>query len=195
MPFSLCVQGSQAWTRKNGCTKHRGWICLTWIMWESLLPLRKSIVWVSRSRATFVRVIAAKTNLPRKMTSLDLVWFRQGYTMSGGFTAKQIQVSVHMEETRWRQRQWWMEECLCIWRKLVDVDGDGEADPSAPIFDSLQETNKRRVQGFRKRIAIVSDGTYSFIHLTYMLNLSLTLVIFVQFLQEVRARSRRRRMA
>jgi hypothetical protein len=54
--------------------------------------------------------------------------------------------------------------------------------------------NKQRVQGFRKRIAIVSDGTYSFIHLMYVLNLSLTLVIFVQRLQEIRARSRVHRL-
>jgi hypothetical protein len=53
---------------------------------------------------------------------------------------------------------------------------------------------QRRVQGFWKRIVIVSYGTYSFIHLTYVLNLSLTLVVFVQCLQEVRARSRVHRL-
>ena len=45
-----------------------------------------------------------------------------------------------------------------------------------------------RVQAFQKRFAIVSDGAYSFIHLTYILNLSLTLVVFVQRLQEVHKR-------
>ena len=49
---------------------------------------------------------------------------------------------------------------------------------------------EQRVQAFRKHFAIVSDGAYSFIHLTYMLTLSLTLVIFVQRLQEVCARPR-----
>ena len=89
----------------------------------------------------------------------------------------------------------WRFEICIVW--MVQQVHDGPLDCISNPFSGWKSRciqlfrgiKQRRVPGFWKRIAVVSGGTYSFVHLTYLLNLSLTLVVFIQRLQEVRARS------
>ena len=74
------------------------------------------------------------------------------------------------------------------WIAFLIYPQDGRAN----ILDSLRNTNKEGYKDFESvlRYAIVSDGTYSFTLNIHDVTLSLTLVVFVQHLQEVRARPR-----
>lgn len=106
---------SRSWTGKSGCTSYRGLatIWLSCIMWENLLPLQKSIVWVWVGRVPFVRAIAARTIFSRKIMWCYLTWSAMVLSriiLFGSFTAKQSRVSpVHLNETL-RHPRWWMKE-------------------------------------------------------------------------------------